>query len=132
MIPIIWILLGVILLGYYNGLLLLDNNTPEDDAKNKQIKNLWHLVGAIIFLYLSGTAWFIWGIKYVPFALSSFWGVYASIVQKIGLNKSPFFVGTTAKTDLLIRKIFSKNPELGSGILKSISLIISVLLIIFL
>jgi hypothetical protein len=83
-------------------------------------------------MYISCTAAFIWGLKYIPFALSCFWGIFAGIVHIVGLNKSFFFVGTTAKTDILIRKIFPKNPEIGSAILKCLSMVISILLIIFL
>jgi hypothetical protein len=132
MIGIIWILLGVILIGFYNGLLILDDKTSNNDIKNKQIKNKWHFVGAILFMYISFTAAFIWGFKYAPFALSCFWTIFAGIVHIVGLNRPFFFVGTTAKTDILIRKIFPKNPEIGSAILKCLSMVISILLIIFL
>ena len=127
---IIWILLGVVLLGFYNGLLLLDDKTPEDDPKNKEIQNKWHFVGASIFLYLGATAWYVWGIQYIPFTLASFWMIFGGIVHRIGLNKPFFYVGTTAKTDILLRKVFSKDPELGSEILKTIAMVLSIALII--
>lgn len=132
MMGIIWILIGVVLMGLYNGLLLLDNKTPENDPNNKDIKDAWHSVGAAIFIYLSTTAWFVWDIAYVPFALSSFWLLFAGIVHKIGLKKPFFYVGTTAKTDILLRKLFPKNPELGSAILKSTLLVMSLIILIFL
>lgn len=132
MFGVIWILLGVVLLGFYNGQLLLDDKTPEDDPKNKNIEANWHFVGACIFLYLSITAWYVWGLEYIPFALSSFWVIFAAIVHKVGLNKPFFFVGTTAKTDKLIRWLFPKNPEMGCAILKITTLILSVLAVIFL
>jgi hypothetical protein len=132
MFGIFWILIGVILLGFYNAQLLLDDKTPEDDPKNKNIEDSWHFIGACIFIYLAITAWYIWGIEYVPFVLSSFWVIFAAIVHKIALNKPPFFVGTTAKTDKLIRRFFPKNPEKGSMIVKVMALILSVLAVIFL
>ncbi len=132
MLGIIWILTGVVLLGFYNGQLLLDDKTPEDDPKNKDIEKSWHFLGACIFLYLTITAWYVWGWEYIPFALSSFWTIFAAIVHKVGLNKPPFFVGTTAKTDKLIRRFFPENPEKGSAILKITTLILSLLAIIFL
>jgi hypothetical protein len=38
MIGIIWVLIGVILLGFYNGLLLADDKLPELDPKNKSLE----------------------------------------------------------------------------------------------
>ena len=131
MIGIFWILFGVIALGFYNGLLLLDDKTPENDPKNKEIEDKWHIVGAIIFLYISATAWYFWGLSYVPFALSCFWSLFAGIVHRVGLNKPFFFVGTTAKTDILLRKLFPKNPETGSAILKCSVLILSLIILFF-
>ncbi len=126
---IIWILLGVILLGLYNGLLLLDDKTSEDDPKNNKIEKDWHLVGSLIFLYLSAIAWNVWGWEYIPFTLSSFWLIFAAIVHKVALNKSIFFVGTTAKTDKLIRKYFPNNPEKGAKILKCSAFILSLVFV---
>lgn len=126
---ILWVLIGVILLGVYNGLLLLDDRTPEDDPKNEKIQTQWHFVGATLFIFLSLTAWYYWGVKYSPLMLSSFWCLFAGIVHKVGLKKSFFFVGTTAKTDKFIRKIFKKNPERGSSILKIGAMILSFIFI---
>jgi len=129
MIGIIWILIGVVLLGYYNALLLLDNLTLDSDPANGSIKNKWHFIGACIFLYLSATTAWIWGIKYVPFSLSCFWAVFAGIVHMVGLNRPFFYVGTTAKTDILLRKWFPNNPQIGSAIMKIGAIVISLLLI---
>lgn len=131
LVAIAWILLGVILLGFYNGLLLLDDKTPEDDPKNKEIESEWHFLGAAIFLYLAATAWIFFGVKYIFFSLSSFWLIFSGIVHNVGLSKPIFYVGATAKTDKLIRKYFSKNPEMVSAILK-VGFFIFSLLIIFL
>ena len=128
---IFWVLMGAALMGWYNALLLLDDKTLETDERNKEIEEYWHGVGAGIFFYLSLTAMFVWGVEYVPFTLSSFWLLFAGIVHKVGLNKPFFFVGTTAKTDILLRKIFPKTPELGSAILKSTVFFLSLLLLIF-
>lgn len=132
MIPFIWILVGVVLLGFYSGLLLLDDKTPENDPSNKEIERDWHFVGAAIFCYLAITAWIAWGVGYAPLTLSSFWLIYAGIVHKVGLKKPFFFVGTTAKTDILLRKIFKKNPETGSAILKILVFILSGILLFLL
>lgn len=129
--PIIWILIGVILLGIYNGFLLKDDKTPEDDPKNKEIETEWHVVGAIIFCYITATACLFWGIQYVLFSLSLFWTLYAGLVHMIGLKKPFFYVGTTASTDKLIRSIFPKKPELGSALTKTIVLLLSILLILW-
>lgn len=128
---IVWILIGVILLGGYNGLLLLDDKTPESDPTNKDIELKWHAIGAAIFCYIACTAWWIWSIKYVPFVLSSFWLIFGGIVHIVGLNKPFFFVGTTAKTDILIRKVFPNNPENGSTIVKILAFVISVCVVFF-
>lgn len=129
--PIIWVLLGVVLLGFYNGLLLKDDKLSEDDPQNKKIESYWHFVGSLIFIYLALTTWYVWDIKYIPLTLSSFWCLFGGIVHKVGLNKPFFFVGTTAKTDKLLRKVFPKNPELLSGIVKIATLVISILFVIF-
>ena len=129
MIGIIWILVGAILLGFYNGLLLLDDKLPESDPRNKDIEEGWHAIGAAIFLYLAITAWILYGWKYVPFTLSCFWCIFAGIVHKVGLNRPFFFVGTTAKTDQLLRKLSPKKSELASGILKIGMLLASIILI---
>lgn len=126
---ILWVLIGVITLGYYNALLILDDRTPESDPNNLKIKKKWHIAGSIIFCYLAATAWYIWGWKYIPFTLSCFWMIFAGIVHEVALNKSFFFVGTTAKTDRIIRWISPNNPEKVSAIMKSLALIVSTLLI---
>jgi hypothetical protein len=128
-VPIVWSILGVCLLGIYNALLILDDRTPEEDPKNKEIEGDWHEVGACLFIYLGITAWYSWGIEYAPLIISLFWCLFAGIVHTIGLKKPFFFVGTTAKTDQLIRKIFKKKPEVGSGILKIVCILLSLVLI---
>lgn len=126
---ILWVILGVVILGYYNALLLLDDRTPNSDPNNLKIKNNWHAVGASLFLYLAGTAWYMFGWKYAPFSLSCFWTLYAGIVNEIALKKSFFFVGTTAKTDRIIRWISPKRTEEASAIMKISALLGSILLI---
>lgn len=128
-IGIVWVLIGVILLGLYNGLLLADDKTPESDPKNRDIEDGWHTIGAAIFIYLAITAWIMFGWKYIPFVLACFWSLFAGIVHRVGLDKSFFFVGTTAKTDKLLRKISSKKPQLVAAILKLSVLIGSVVLL---
>jgi hypothetical protein len=127
-VAIIWVLFGVISLGLYNALLLLDSKTPEGAEKEK-IKKEWHSVGAAIFIYLSVTAWQIWGVEYIPFCLSCFWCLFAGIVHMVGLDKPFFYVGTTAKTDILIRKISPNNPQKISAILKISALVLSLLIL---
>jgi hypothetical protein len=131
MIGIIWTLIGVVLLGFYNGLLLADDKLPESDPKNRDIEDGWHTVGAAIFIYLAITAWIMFGWKYIPFTLACFWSLFAGVVHRVGLDKSFFFVGTTATTDKLLRKISSKKPELVSAILK-LSVIIASIVLLFL
>lgn len=131
MIGIIWSLIGAVLLGFYNGLLLLDDKLLESDSRNKEIEEEWHIIGATIFIYLTLTSWILYGWEYILFTLSCFWCIFAGIVHRIGLNKPFFFVGTTAKTDKLIRKIAPKKPELVSGILK-IGMLLGSIFLIFL
>jgi hypothetical protein len=131
MVAIFWLLMGAVLMGWYNALLLLDDKTLKTEEMNKEIEEYWYGVGAGIFFYLSLTTIFIWGMEYVPFTLSSFWLLFAGIVHNIGLNKPFFFVGTTAKTDILLRIIYPKNPELASAILKFTLFFLSLLLLFF-
>lgn len=131
MIISILVLIGFfILLGLYNGLLLKDDKIPENDPSNKQTEKMWHLTGAALFCYISIVAWYYFNWKYALFSLSGFWLVFGSIVHKVGLNKPFFYVGTTASTDKLIRRISSKSPELVSGILKTSFFLLSLLLIL--
>ena len=128
---LLWITLGVTLLGGYSALLLKDDKTPETDLKqNLEIEKDWHFVGASLFVYIALSFWISFNGFYACFALSLFWLLYGGIVHTIGLNKPFFFVGTTAWTDKMIRKVFSKNPELLSAILKILFLVISLILII--
>lgn len=131
LVAISWVLLGVILMGFYNALLLVDNKTNENDPKNIEIKNQWHFVGGAIFIYLSLSSWIFFGWEYVLFSLASFWLIFAGIVHDTGLEKPFFYVGTTAKTDRLIRYFFPRKPELASAILKIVFMIISILIIIY-
>jgi hypothetical protein len=129
MIGIIWTLLAVILVGLYNGLLLADDKLPESDPTNPSLEKKWHFVGAALFCFLAGTAWWFWGIRYVPFVLSAFWVLFGGIVHIVGLRRPFFFVGTTALTDRILRKVSAKSPETVSAILKSLALIGSIFII---
>lgn len=130
-IPILILIGFFILLGLYNALLLKDDKTPEDSPLNKQTEKMWHLIGATLFSYIAIVSWYYFNWKFALFTLSGFWLIFGSIVHKIGLNKPIFFVGITASTDKLLRKIYPKNPELLSGILKISLFILSLLLILF-
>jgi hypothetical protein len=129
MLAILWILIGVVLLALYNSYLLLDNKTGTPE--NLKIKDRWHFIGATLFLYISLSASYFFGLKYLLFSLSLFYIIFAGIVHKVALNKPFFFVGTTAKTDILFRRLFPHNTELMSMIIKSSILIISMLLLLF-
>lgn len=118
MFNIFWTLLGISLLGLYSALMLKDDKTPETDPSNKKLENQWHFVGAAFFCYFAASLWFLFGFQYVPFCLSSFWMIFGGIIHKVGLNKEFFFVGTTAKTDIFLRRLFPRNPNKGSAILK--------------
>lgn len=125
----IWILIIVILLGFYNGYLLLDDKTKEQTNIDKNIEKKWHFVGALLFLYISFISGYSLGWKYIPFTLLSFSVIFSGIVHIIGMKKSFFYVGTFSETDKLTRKIFKKNPELWSGLIKVILLTTSIVLI---
>lgn len=128
---IILIILNLVIsLGLYNGFLLLDDKTDENNPINKSLEKKWHFVGAYLFLSLSMTIYFFtkeW--TYILFVLSSFWLIFGGIVHKIGLNKPFFYVGTTASTDRLLRYISPKNPEKLSFILKLLTFIFSIILL---
>jgi hypothetical protein len=130
MIGIIWVLFGVVILAYYNALLIIDNNIPDTNSENIKIKERWHFVGAILFIFISITSWYNWGFWYAPLTLSCFWALFGGIVHKVALNRPFFFVGTTAKTDRVLRKIFPNNPQKASAIIKISVLILSIIAII--
>jgi len=126
-----WLVIGVGLIGFYNAFLLKDDKTPESDPNNKNLEKKWHFFGATLFIYISLTFWYIGNIEYVPLSLSLFWLLFGGIVHKVGLNKPFFFVGTTATTDKIIRKLSKNNFEKLSAIFKIGFLILSLLLVIF-
>jgi hypothetical protein len=126
----LWLTLGVVLLSLYNGLLLLDDKTPEDDVKNKKIETDWHIVGSLVFIYMGLSAWFTFGFWYFPLVISLFWVLFGGIVHFVGLNKPFFYVGKTAATDKLIRKFFKNKPEIFSGVVKILVTLISLALLI--
>ena len=130
MFSIFWILLGVLLLGFYSAFMLLDDKTPENDISNKKLEEKWHFVGAAFFCYLAVSLWILFGFHYVPFCLSSFWMIFGGIIHKVALKQEFFFVGTTAKTDIFLRKLFPKNPTAGSAILKVLFFISSTIYLI--
>lgn len=129
MFSFIWIIVGVIILGLYNSFMILDNKTPENDINNKIIKKKWHFCGALLFIYIAITISFVWGIIYIPLVLSTFWMLFAGIVHKIGLKKPFFYIGETAETDVLIKKVFKKKAEFIIIVLKILSLIGSIILV---
>ncbi len=129
MIGIVWVIIGSVLFGFYNAYLLLDDKTQENSPKNKELEDSWHMLGAAIFSYLSATAWMMFGVEYAPLCLCCFWVIYASIVHKVALKQSFFYVGTSAATDKLFRKVFPKNTETWSGVVKVTCLVASFLII---
>jgi hypothetical protein len=130
MFNIFWILLGISLLGLYSALMLKDDKTPETDPSNKKLENQWHFVGAAFFCYFAVSLWFLFGFHYVPFCLSSFWLIFGGIIHKVALKQEFFFVGTTAKTDIFLRKLFPTSPTAGSALLKVSCFIISTIYLI--
>jgi hypothetical protein len=132
MLAIFWLLLGAILLGLYNGLLILDARTDDNLPQNAKINKAWHMVGLVIMIYLTITSYFIWGPAYILFSWAVFWEIFAGIVHVIGLKKPFFFVGTTVWSDKQIRKYFPEKYELASGVMKTTFLIISIIVAILL
>jgi hypothetical protein len=124
---ILWVLIGVIFLALYNSFLLIDAWTSDLNPKDTIVKDYWHRVGAAIMLYLSGTAWYLFGFKFFIFMLVNFWVLFAGIVHVFALNRPFFYVGKTAKTDILFRKVFPENTFLYSGIIKSILYLFSLI-----
>lgn len=117
---ILWVLVGVIFLALYNSFLLIDAWTSDINPDNKLIKDYWHSLGAVIMIYLSTTAWYLFGFKYFVFMMTNFWVLFGGIVHVFALNRPFFYVGTTAKTDKIFRKVFPKNTMFYSGLIKSI------------
>jgi hypothetical protein len=124
-----WFLLGVVLLGFYNALLIKDDKTPENSPDNTKIEKDWHRIGASLFAYLTITFWIhSYDFRFVLFGVSAFWFLFAGIVHMVGLKKDFFYVGETAYTDKLFRKVFPNNPILASKILKTALFVVSALL----
>jgi hypothetical protein len=132
MLAIFWLLVGAVLLGLYNALLLKDARTDDNLPENAKVNKLWHLVGFGIMIYLTITSYFIWGVGYILFSWAVFWELFAGIVHTIGLNKPFFYVGTTDWSDQQIRKYFPEKSELASGIMKTTFLVISIIVAILL
>jgi hypothetical protein len=128
---ILWVLVGVIFLALYNSFLLIDAWTSDLHPDNKLIKDYWHGLGAAIMLYLSTTAWYLFGLKYFVFMMTNFWVLFGGIVHVFALNRPFFFVGTTAKTDILFRKVFPKNTMFFSGLIKSIIYLVSLIYLVW-
>lgn len=121
---VMWIvLIFTILFGLYNSFLILDKKT-----NNEKYNKYWHITGAAIFVYVSILVLVYIGFWSAITSLMLFWVVFGGIVHIVALKKSFFYVGVTAKTDILFRKLFKKNTELWSGIIKLISLAFSLIM----
>lgn len=132
MLAMIWLLVGAVLLGLYNGLQIKDARTDDNLPENAKINKQWHLVGFGIMVYLTITSYFIWGPAYILLSWAIFWEIFAGIVHVIGLKRPFFFVGTTVWSDKQIRKYFPVKYELASGIMKTTFLVIAILMAILL
>lgn len=121
---IMWmVLIFAILFGLYNSFLILDKKTNDP-----KYSNYWHSVGGLIFIYISIICFIYFGFWAAISSLMLFWVIFGGIVHILGLKKPFFYVGTTAKTDILFRKVFKKNTEFWSGLIKLISLVSSLIM----
>lgn len=114
---LILILIFAILFGIYNSFHILDKKT-----NNPKYNNYWHIAGSLIFVYVSIISFVSLGFWGVISSLMIFWVIFGGIVHILGLKKPFFYVGVTAKTDIFFRKIFKKNTEFWSGLIKLILL----------
>jgi len=102
-----------ILFSVFNGLVInwqqalpvSDKATPEQYAKSKRLSWVWHKIGFIIhfllvvlFAFVGGWIWML-----VGFFLN--W-IGHNIIIALMMGQKWYFVGTTADTDKLIRKLF--------------------------
>ena len=117
------VLIFTILLGLYNSFLILDKR-----VNNPKYNKYWHTTGAVIFVYVSILVFIYFGFWAAISSLMLFWVVFGGVVHVVALKKPFFYVGITAKTDILFRKVFKKNTEFWSGVIKSILLASSLIM----
>jgi hypothetical protein len=130
-----------ILLGFYNAYLLADNRTADTASEDRRIKARWHFFGAAIHGCNALLGGFVFGWAWALFVLALFWGLYAGIVHKWGLEKPFFFVGSSAASDRLLWRLYFSlgryrvarlfpTMERFSATLKITTFVISLILLI--
>lgn len=131
---IIYFVLLVAALGWYNALLVKDDRMNEDDPRNANLEVQWHIAGGIVFFLIAWGAWKELGWPWAIFVLALFWLLFAGIVHITALGKSFFFVGTTALSDKIINWINNTfkigHAEKVAMILKTVTIIVSIILLI--
>lgn len=106
---------------------LADANIFNDFRGANDYKKKWHIwQGARQLLFISFAGVYLMSWKFVFLGMAIFWILHDGILNKVGLNKPFFFVGTTARIDIMMRRVaswMSMDILIFSMILKLIALI---------
>jgi hypothetical protein len=103
-------------------------NPEEAYANNK----LWHKWKGINHITVYGIVFLGFGFKMMMIFAVLFWAAFDLFINKIVLNRPWLFVGTTAQSDLMIRKIagiIKVTPEYTSLLIKIIILTLTIILL---
>jgi hypothetical protein len=100
----------------------LERDLYEIDPQKAYANNkLWHKWKGINQLCVYGMVYLGFGFKMMMIFAVLFWAGFDLFVNKIVLNRPWLFVGTTADTDLFVRKVADKihiKPEYTSLLIK--------------
>lgn len=135
-----FILFLVFILGheYYR---IKDEQYKAEGARDLHYKHYWHLfkglVQAIVIMYAT---WNFYlevnhvekSIAFISTLLSTYWLIHDMFINKYVLNVHLLYVGFTDVVDKKLRRLFGKNVEATTFIIKVSFLIASICLIIFL
>ena len=134
---LLYLLTEAFLLAFYNAHLLRDARTPDTDARDRRLKWWWHAEGAALHAANAALGWYVQGPELAFFVLVLFWVVFAGIVHQTGLQKSFFYVGTTALDDRAQQWLYRRglhrlfgSIETMSAVLKITTFVISLTLLI--
>lgn len=109
---------------------LLENKNIVATPEVLNLKDKWHLSGAALFILyavsLAIASGFWWELPVLAILIRlSFYDITFNFFAKLSLA----FIGTTAKTDLFLRKIFGKNGAIIKSVIAFILLILFNMLI---
>ena len=87
-----------------------DKVRETENAEYKSNRN-WHIWQGALQLFFLSVVYLIDSFQSSLIAATIFWNIHDPVVNKLGLEKHAFFVGTTAFIDKTMRSISSKHPE---------------------